>query len=215
MDDEQLKELTVDKDGLIPAIIQDVRTNDVLTLAYMNKESLAKTIESGETWFFSRKRQELWHKGETSGNRQLVRDIRYDCDADSLLVKVAPLGPACHTGQKTCFYHTLLNRDDTPEEITLSELAALIRQRRHEAREESYTTYLFDKGIDKILKKVGEETSEVIIGAKNADRDEIVWEMADLTYHTLVLMELMGVSISDIKQELAKRHAAKEGSDNE
>ncbi|QKY71145.1 bifunctional phosphoribosyl-AMP cyclohydrolase/phosphoribosyl-ATP diphosphatase HisIE [Lentibacillus sp. CBA3610] len=214
MYDKQLNELTFDQQGLIPAIIQDAETAEVLTLAYMNKESLNKTLETGETWFFSRKRRELWHKGETSGNRQLVKNIRYDCDADSLLVMVEPLGPTCHTGNQSCFYHTLQERD-RPDQMGLNELAALIKQRRNEAKEDSYTTYLFNEGIDKILKKVGEETSEVIIGAKNNDHDEIVWEMADLTYHTLVLMELMGVPITDIKQELAKRHTVKEGSADE
>lgn len=214
MDDKQLNKLTFDQQGLIPAIIQEVDTAEVLTLAYMNKEALNKTLETGETWFFSRKRQELWHKGETSGNRQLVKDIRFDCDADSLLVTVEPLGPACHTGNRSCFHHPLEHRD-TPDQMGLSELATLISQRRDEAKEGSYTTYLFEEGIDKILKKVGEETSEVIIGAKNNNHVEMVWEIADLTYHTLVLMKLMGVSTSDIKQELAKRHAAKEVSTND
>lgn len=214
MNDEQLNELTFDQQGLIPAIIQDVETGDVLTLAYMNKESLDKTLETGETWFFSRKRQQLWHKGETSGNRQIVKEIRYDCDADALLVKVEPFGPACHTGSRSCFNQTLKDRD-APDPIGLNELAGLIKQRREEAKEGSYTTYLFQEGLDKMLKKVGEETSEVIIGAKNHAHDEMVWEIADLTYHTLVLMELMGVSVADIKEELAKRHNVKEGAVNE
>ncbi|WP_010529312.1 bifunctional phosphoribosyl-AMP cyclohydrolase/phosphoribosyl-ATP diphosphatase HisIE [Lentibacillus jeotgali] len=214
MYDEQLNKLTFDQQGLIPAIIQDAETAEVLTLAYMNKESLNRTLETGETWFYSRKRQELWHKGATSGNKQHVKTIRYDCDADTLLVLVEPLGPVCHTGEKSCFYSTL-QKIESPDQMGLNELAALIRQRRKEANEGSYTTYLFEEGIDKILKKVGEETSEVIIGAKNNDHSEMTWEIADLTYHTLVLMDLMGVSISDIKQELAKRHAVKEGSTNE
>lgn len=213
MYNQQLRGLTFDQQGLIPAIIQDDETKEVLTLAYMNKESLNKTLDTGETWFFSRTRQELWHKGETSGNRQLVKEIRFDCDADSLLVKVKPLGSACHTGKNSCFHNTL-EAPNTPEEMGLNELAALISERRHEAKEDSYTTYLFHEGIDKILKKIGEETSEVIIGAKNNDREEIQWEIADLTYHTLVLMELMGVSISDIKLELAERHAVKESSND-
>ncbi|MFD1361185.1 bifunctional phosphoribosyl-AMP cyclohydrolase/phosphoribosyl-ATP diphosphatase HisIE [Lentibacillus salinarum] len=208
MNHAQLNDLTFDEQGLIPAIIQDFETGDVLTLAYMNRASLNKTIETGETWFFSRKRQQLWHKGETSGNRQLVKDIRCDCDTDSLLIRVEPLGPACHTGTRSCFNQTLQDRD-ADEQMTLQELAALIQQRRNEAQEGSYTTYLFNEGIDKILKKIGEETSEVIIGAKNNAHDEMVWEIADLTYHTLVLMTLMGVSIADIKQELTKRHTAK------
>ncbi|GGK07320.1 histidine biosynthesis bifunctional protein HisIE [Lentibacillus kapialis] len=214
MDDEQLNGLTFDQYGLIPAIIQDAETADVLTLAYMDKESLNKTLETGETWFYSRKRQELWHKGETSGNRQLVKSIRYDCDADSLLVAIEPLGPACHTGERSCFYNTL-QESATPAQIGLSELASLIKNRRNEAIEGSYTSYLFEEGIDKILKKIGEESSEVIIGAKNSSHDEMTWEIADLAYHTLVLMELMGVSVSNIKQELAKRHSIKEKSANE
>ncbi|HLR60973.1 MAG TPA: bifunctional phosphoribosyl-AMP cyclohydrolase/phosphoribosyl-ATP diphosphatase HisIE [Lentibacillus sp.] len=214
MYDEQLNRLTFDQQGLIPAIIQDAETAEVLTLAYMNKESLQKTLETGETYFYSRQRQELWHKGETSGNRQIVRTIRFDCDSDSLLVMVEPLGPACHTGKKSCFYN-MLQEHDTRDQMGINELTNLISQRRNEASEGSYTAYLFEEGIDKILKKIGEETSEVIIGAKNNDHEEMTWEIADLTYHTLVLMELMGVSISDIKQELDKRHAVKEGSANE
>ncbi|SFE15230.1 phosphoribosyl-ATP pyrophosphatase /phosphoribosyl-AMP cyclohydrolase [Lentibacillus persicus] len=214
MNNEKLRELNFDHQGLIPAIIQDDTTKEVLTLAYMNAESLNKTLETGETWFFSRSRQELWHKGETSGNRQRVKEISYDCDADSLLVNVKPLGPACHTGEKSCFYNTLKARETT-EEMGLNELASLISQRRKEAKEGSYTTYLFNEGIDKILKKIGEETSEVIIGAKNNDQEEMTWEIADLTYHTLVLMELMNVSTSDVKQELAKRHAVKGNDRNE
>ncbi|SFB05160.1 phosphoribosyl-ATP pyrophosphatase /phosphoribosyl-AMP cyclohydrolase [Lentibacillus halodurans] len=214
MYDELRKQLTFDQQDLIPAIIQDAHTKEVLTLAYMNKEALNKTLETGETWFFSRKRQQLWHKGEASGNRQMVKEIHYDCDEDALLVKVRPLGPACHTGNKSCFYHTLKDTD-APEHVELNELAAIIKQGRSEAKEGSYTTYLFQEGIDKMLKKIGEETSEVIIGAKNNDHDEMVWEIADLTYHTLVLMELMDVSITDIKQELAKRHTKKTGAVDE
>ncbi|RYG74280.1 bifunctional phosphoribosyl-AMP cyclohydrolase/phosphoribosyl-ATP diphosphatase HisIE [Lentibacillus lipolyticus] len=210
MYNEQLNKITFDEQGLVPAIIQDAGTGKVLTHAYMNEESLKKTLETNETWFYSRKRQQLWHKGETSGNRQHVREIRYDCDADALLVKVQPLGPACHTGKSTCFHHTL-KENDAAAQMTSSELAELIKKRRAEAKEGSYTTYLFSEGIDKILKKVGEETSEVIIGAKNNNHEEMVWEIADLTYHTLVLMELMGVSITDIQQALAERHAVKEG----
>ncbi|MFD2760048.1 bifunctional phosphoribosyl-AMP cyclohydrolase/phosphoribosyl-ATP diphosphatase HisIE [Lentibacillus juripiscarius] len=207
--DEQLNELTFDEQGLIPAIIQDMETGNVLTHAYMNRESLEITLETGETWFYSRKRRKVWHKGETSGNRQKIHEIRYDCDQDALLIKVHPLGPACHTGEPTCFHHTLKEADPTGQ-MTLNELAALIKKRRADAEEGSYTTYLFSEGMDKILKKIGEETSEVIIGAKNNSRDEMIWEIADLSYHTLVLMELMDISISEIRQELAKRHTAKE-----
>ncbi|GAA0431288.1 bifunctional phosphoribosyl-AMP cyclohydrolase/phosphoribosyl-ATP diphosphatase HisIE [Lentibacillus halophilus] len=211
MYDEQLNSLTFDEYGLIPAIVQDAETGSILTHAYMNKESLEKTLQTGETWFYSRQRQKLWHKGEESGNTQQVKEITSDCDQDALLVKVQPVGPACHTGEASCFHHVLQN-SNAAEQMTLSELANLIKKRRAETEEGSYTTYLFSEGIDKILKKVGEETSEVIIGAKNNSRDEMVWEIADLSYHTLVLMELMDVSISEIREELAKRHSEKEGS---
>ncbi|WP_174615656.1 bifunctional phosphoribosyl-AMP cyclohydrolase/phosphoribosyl-ATP diphosphatase HisIE [Virgibacillus ihumii] len=206
--------LSFDDNGLIPAIIQDARTGDVLTLAYMNETSLQKTIDTGETWFFSRKRQKLWNKGETSGNKQLVNSISYDCDADTLLVQVNPKGPACHTGKTSCFYQTLLS-DETSARTVVHDVAGKIKERRQNPVEGSYTNYLFTEGIDKILKKVGEESSEVIIGAKNNDKDEIKWEIADLTYHTLVLMELLDVSIDDIKEVLYSRHIAKENSYDE
>ncbi|MFC4559981.1 bifunctional phosphoribosyl-AMP cyclohydrolase/phosphoribosyl-ATP diphosphatase HisIE [Virgibacillus kekensis] len=203
-------ELAYDENGLIPAIIQDFSTGEVLTLAYMNETALQKTVDTGETWFFSRKRQELWNKGETSGNKQSVQSITYDCDADALLVKVNPKGPACHTGERTCFHRTL-SGDETPARTVIHELTEKIRERKLNPVEGSYTNYLFTEGIDKILKKVGEEASEVIIGAKNNDKNEIRWEIADLTYHTLVLMELLGVTIDDIKQVLYSRHIEKEG----
>ncbi|AXI07960.1 bifunctional phosphoribosyl-AMP cyclohydrolase/phosphoribosyl-ATP diphosphatase HisIE [Oceanobacillus sp. 143] len=205
-----IDQLKFDTSGLIPAIVQDAETGKVLTLAYMNEESLNKTIETTETWFFSRSRLELWNKGETSGNKQEVKKIAFDCDADALLVQVKPLGPACHTGEETCFNNDLLTKD-TPSNQIVSDVVAKIKQRRENPTEGSYTAYLFEKGMDKILKKIGEETSEVLIGAKNNDKAEVTSEIADLTYHTLVLMELMDVSVGDIKNELKKRHIQKEG----
>jgi phosphoribosyl-ATP pyrophosphohydrolase/phosphoribosyl-AMP cyclohydrolase len=180
----------------------------------MNEASLKKTMETKETWFFSRKRQELWNKGETSGNKQIVKHISFDCDSDALLVQVEPLGPACHTGEDTCF-HNILYQDGEMESDVIPMLTNKIKDRRNNPEEGSYTTYLFNKGLDKILKKVGEETSEVIIGAKNNDKQELIWEIADLIYHTLVLMELLDVSVSDIKSELHKRHIQKEGNQDE
>ncbi|MUK89799.1 bifunctional phosphoribosyl-AMP cyclohydrolase/phosphoribosyl-ATP diphosphatase HisIE [Ornithinibacillus sp. L9] len=190
---------------LIPAIVQEETTGKVLMLAYMNEEAYLKTIETKETWFFSRKRKELWNKGATSGNKQIVKHISYDCDGDSILVQVNAKGPACHTGEQTCFYNSVYENHHSYVDI-IEELVANIRDRRVNPVDGSYTTYLFREGIDKVLKKVGEETSEVIIGAKNQDKEELTWEIADLTYHTLVLMEMTGVRISDIKKELLKRH---------
>lgn len=208
-----MEQLVFDENGLIPAIVQDAKTGKVLTLAYMNGASLAKTVETKETWFFSRKRNTLWNKGETSGNKQLVKNISYDCDADALLVQAEPLGPACHTGEETCFNHTLIKQGEVSFDI-IPTLTDKIEERRQQPVDGSYTTYLFKEGIDKILKKVGEEASEVIIGAKNNDKEEVAWEIADLTYHTLVLMELLNVSVDDIKQVLDKRHVQKAGSDH-
>ncbi|RLL42077.1 bifunctional phosphoribosyl-AMP cyclohydrolase/phosphoribosyl-ATP diphosphatase HisIE [Oceanobacillus piezotolerans] len=208
--DIKLDKLKFDENGLIPAIVQDANTGKVLTLAYMNETSLQKTIETKETWFFSRSRQELWNKGETSGNKQEVERITYDCDGDALLVQVNPLGPACHTGEETCFYNELYTKE-VPAHDIIPQVVAKIKERRENPVDGSYTAYLFEKGVDKVLKKVGEETSEVIIGAKNNDKHELTSEIADLTYHTLVLMELMGVTVGDIKDELKKRHIQKEG----
>ncbi|RDW17105.1 bifunctional phosphoribosyl-AMP cyclohydrolase/phosphoribosyl-ATP pyrophosphatase [Oceanobacillus arenosus] len=205
-----IDKLKFDTSGLIPAIVQDAENGKVLTLAYMNEQSLLKTIETNETWFFSRSRLELWNKGETSGNKQKVKKITFDCDADALLVQVKPLGPACHTGEETCFNNDFYTTD-TPSYQIVSDVVSKIKQRRENPVEGSYTAYLFEKGLDKILKKIGEETSEVLIGAKNNDKQEVTSEIADLTYHTLVLMELMDVSIGDIKTELKKRHIEKEG----
>lgn len=210
----EMDQLTFDKNGLIPAIVQDMTTGDVLTLAYMNQESLTKTLETNETWFFSRSRQALWNKGATSGNKQIVRKVSFDCDADSLLIQVDPQGPACHTGEHSCFFRELYANDPLERNV-VHELTNKIKERRQNPVEGSYTTYLFNEGIDKVLKKVGEEASEVIIGAKNTDKQEVIWEVADLTYHTLVLMEILGVSITDIKHELFGRHIQKEGNQRE
>ncbi|HEX6593012.1 MAG TPA: bifunctional phosphoribosyl-AMP cyclohydrolase/phosphoribosyl-ATP diphosphatase HisIE [Bacillota bacterium] len=205
-----LTNITFTENGLIPAIVQDAESKDVLMLAYMNEEALNKTIETKETWFFSRSREQLWNKGETSGNKQIVQSISYDCDGDTLLVQVKPLGPACHTGKDSCFFNLLLGEVSSTKDI-LQQLVQTIKERRNHPEEDSYTAYLFREGLDKILKKVGEETSEVIIGAKNRDQQELTWEIADLTYHTLVLMELLQVDVQDITDELSKRHMQKKG----
>jgi phosphoribosyl-ATP pyrophosphohydrolase/phosphoribosyl-AMP cyclohydrolase len=196
-----IKSLKFDERGLIPAIIQDARTREVLTLAYMNEESLARTIETGQTWFWSRSRNELWHKGETSGNTQTVVALHSDCDKDAIVVLVNPAGPACHTGARSCF-------DSTPDEdlgLLLSKLYDLIETRERERPEGSYTTYLFNNGLDKILKKVGEESAETIIAAKNEDRARLTAEVADLVYHLLVLLVARGVSLDEIRAELKSR----------
>lgn len=195
--EEFIKSLKFDEKGLIPAIIVDSESKKVLTLAYMNKESLGISLDKGLTCFWSRSRQELWLKGETSGNYQHIVDIRPDCDRDALLVAVKKDGPACHLGQDSCFGE---------EEFSLDGLLELIQGRKVEKKEGSYTTYLFEKGIDKILKKVGEEATEVIIAAKAGDKKETIYEVADLTYHVLVLMAQMGIGLDEIKAELASRH---------
>ena len=193
--------LKFDEGGLIPAIVQDASTREVLTLAYMNRESLERTIVTGETWFWSRSRNELWHKGETSGNTQKVVDLVPDCDGDAIVVLVSPAGPACHTGARSCF--------DLKQTENLGDLLAglfrLIESRERDRPEGSYTTYLFDKGIDKILKKVGEESAETIIAAKNGDADQFVGEVSDLIYHLLVLLVARGANLDAIRDELAKR----------
>ena len=197
--------LNFDKDGLIPAVIQDFYTKEVLTLAYMNKESLKITLEEEKTCFYSRSRKELWRKGETSGNFQNVVSIKSDCDNDSLVIEVIKDGPACHTGAESCFGNTIFNKQKI-EGFSLEKLYQLIEERKSNKVDGSYTTYLFEKGIDKILKKIGEECTEVIIGAKNNDNEELVYELADLTYHSLVLMIEKGLRLSDVATELAKRH---------
>ncbi|AMQ71892.1 MULTISPECIES: bifunctional phosphoribosyl-AMP cyclohydrolase/phosphoribosyl-ATP diphosphatase HisIE [Bacillus amyloliquefaciens group] len=201
-------ELRFDEAGLIPAIVQDAASKEVLTLAYMNRESYEKTIETKETWFYSRSRQELWHKGATSGNTQKVKAIRYDCDQDALVVLAEPSGPACHKGSYSCF---------SPEKADaqgrfgiLNELESVIAKRQAEMPDGAYTTYLFREGVDKILKKVGEEAAEVIIAAKNRDHEELKWEAADLLYHLLVLLREQSLPLDDVLDVLAKRHSASE-----
>ena len=205
-----IENLKFDEKGLTPAIVVDKETRRVLTLAYMNRESLKITMDKGLTCFYSRSRQQLWLKGETSGNYQHVVSITADCDGDALEVVVEPDGPACHKGTFSCFEQPLWQKDDAEnaqnEEFSLQALAALIEGRKTDKKEGSYTTYLFEKGIDKILKKVGEECTEVIIAAKADDKAETVYEISDLVYHVLVLMTEMGISIDDIKTELASRH---------
>ena len=203
MDIEKLK---FDEKGLIPAIVVDNTTGKVLTLAYMNKESLEISIKEGRTCFWSRSRQELWRKGETSGNVQHIVRIDADCDFDALTVYVEKEGPACHTGADSCFFNSLWASENNEEQFSIDGLMRLIEGRRTEKKEGSYTTYLFEKGIDKILKKVGEESTEVIIAGKAGDKAETIYEISDLVYHVLVLMVQMGISTDDIIKELASRH---------
>ncbi|GKV66817.1 histidine biosynthesis bifunctional protein HisIE [Sporosarcina sp. NCCP-2331] len=205
----EINSLTFDDNGLIPTIVQDDRTGDVLMLAYMNKESIEKTLETNETWFFSRSRQELWNKGATSGNRQRVQRISVDCDQDTLLLQVTPQGPACHTGEKTCFFATAVEQEESLREVVYEVIDEIADRKKHPV-EGSYTTYLFDEGIDKVLKKVGEESTEVVIGAKNADKEEVSNEIADLIYHTLVLMNILDVDLKDVQQVLRERRPKKE-----
>ena len=200
-----LNKLKFDKDGLIPAIVVDNVSKKVLTLAYMNQESLKITMEKKLTCFWSRSRKELWLKGETSGNYQHVVSITADCDYDALIVMVEKDGPACHLGTDSCFSNRIWENDEM-KEFSLQALFELIEGRKTEKKEGSYTTYLFEKGLDKILKKVGEECTEVIIAAKAEDKKETIYEIADLAYHTLVLMIQMGISLEDIHKELASRH---------
>ena len=240
-----IQNLKFDEQGLITSIVQDDASGEVLMVAYMNAESLARTMQTGQTWFWSRSRQELWHKGATSGHTQQVIDIRLDCDGDALLVRVNPDGPACHTGERTCFYRGVNETDPTHEQagkptpvirhadsllsladsrlsladspvslvnvaamdlgILLQDLFKLIQERKDQRPEGSYTTYLFDSGLDKILKKVGEEAAETIIAAKNEDRKPLSAEISDLLYHLLVLMAEREVSLQDILNELSHR----------
>jgi len=201
-----IKSLKFDERGLIPAIVQDARTREVLTLAYMNAESLARTVETGQTWFWSRSRNALWHKGETSGNTQSVVSVACDCDNDAIVVLVEPAGPACHTGARSCFD---LKTEDEDLGLLLATLYELIESRERDRPEGSYTTYLFSQGLDKILKKVGEESAETIIAAKNEDGARLTSEVADLVYHLLVLLVARGVSLDEVREELAKRRKAK------
>lgn len=204
-----------DEKGLIPAIIQDAGTGEVLTLAYMNKESLNLSIAKGETVFFSRSRNKLWHKGETSGNTQKIVEMKYDCDQDTLVVQVVPSGPACHTGSTSCFNATLYKNEEAKQSIPtnvnfLSELEGLIAARKAEMPEGSYTTYLFETGVDKILKKVGEESAEVIIAAKNRDAKELSMESADLLYHLFVLLQEQELPFQAVLDVLKDRHSVKD-----
>ena len=201
----QIDELKFDEKGLIPAVVVDAETNKVLTLAYMNKESLKISMEKGLTCFWSRSRKELWLKGETSGNYQHIVSITADCDRDALTVLVKKDGPACHMGTDSCF-NDLVYAGEMPPAFSLEGLMQLIAGRKTDKKEGSYTTYLFEKGIDKILKKVGEECTEVIIAGKANDKKETVYESADLCYHVMVLMIEMGISLEDIHTELASRH---------
>lgn len=213
-----IENLKFDERGLIPAVVQDAQTREVLTLAYMNRESLRRTLTEKQTWFWSRSRSRLWHKGETSGNVQRVREVRVDCDGDALVVLVEPTGPACHTGARSCFHNELNDaaaENDLPHGrvedeagdlgALLEELYGVIEDRRSTRPEGSYTTYLFDKGLDKILKKIGEESAETIIAAKNEDPRQFVAETSDLLYHLLVLLVERGASLDDVHAELARR----------
>lgn len=200
-----MKELKFDEKGLIPAIVQDYYTKQVLMLAYMNEESLKLTLEKGETYFFSRSRGKIWHKGETSGNTQKVKKIFYDCDEDALLIQVEAKGPACHTGNISCFYRSFDEETEDGIEI-LNKLYERIKGRKIKPVEGSYTNYLFEKGIDKILKKVGEEATEVVIASKNDSKDEIVYEVSDLIYHLMVLLVEKNITLNDIYNELERRY---------
>lgn len=198
-------DLKFDEKGLIPAVVQDYYSKQVLTVAYMNRESLDITMKEGYTCFFSRSRQELWRKGETSGNRQKVVSITADCDSDALVVEVIKDGPACHTGAESCFFNQVFAaEDETP--FSYEGLYDMIQGRRTHPKEGSYTTYLFEKGMDKILKKVGEESTEVIIAGAKGDKEETIYEIADLAYHVMVMMVQQGIEMKDVTGELAKRH---------
>lgn len=200
-----IKKLKFGADGLIPAVVVDAVDKRVLTLAYMNEESLRITMEKGLTCFYSRSRRQLWLKGETSGNYQHVVSITADCDLDALVITVERDGPACHTGSDSCFFNTVYQSDELSD-FSLQGLYTLLEGRKKTRPEGSYTTYLFDKGIDKILKKVGEECTEVIIAGKADDKRETIYELADLAYHCMVLMTEMGISVEDVHRELASRH---------
>ena len=200
-----INQLKFDEKGLIPAVVVDAVTKQVLTVAYMNKESLEISMKEEMTCFWSRSRQELWRKGETSGNRQHIVSITADCDGDALTVVVEKDGPACHTGAESCFFQPVW-QSESLHEFSLQQLYGLLEGRKEEKPEGSYTTYLFEKGIDKILKKVGEESTEVIIAAKADDKKETIYEIADLAYHIMVLMVQMGISCEDVHRELASRH---------
>ncbi len=200
-----LDELKFDEKGLIPAVVVDAKSKKVLTVAYMNRESLEISIKEKRTCFWSRSRQELWRKGETSGNVQKIVSITADCDKDALTVVVEKSGPACHLGTDSCFNNTVWQNDEL-NEFSYEGLMKLIEGRKTDKQEGSYTTYLFEKGLDKILKKIGEESTEVIIAAKDNDKGETIYEVADLAYHVMVMMIEIGISLEDIFDELASRH---------
>ena len=201
----EIDQLKFDEKGLIPAVIVEAGTHQLLMVAYMNRESLKISMETGKTCFWSRSRQELWTKGETSGNYQHIVSITADCDLDTLKVVVEKDGPACHTGAETCFFNPVYQSEEKSD-FTLDALMELIRGRKTNPQEGSYTTYLFDKGLDKILKKIGEESTEVIIAAKDNDQKETIYEISDLVYHVMVMMIQQGISLEDIRRELASRH---------
>ena len=218
-----IDDLKFDGRGLVPAVVQDAHTGDVLMLAYMNAESMRRTLETGETWFWSRSRGQLWHKGETSGHTQRFVEAFVDCDADALVVRVEAAGPACHTGKNSCFHNSLIPKADhqsgdaqkqdlatgTDLGQVLNALHALVETRKHERPEGSYTTYLFEQGLDKILKKVGEEASETIIAAKNEDLGALTRETSDLLYHIIVMLSERGVTLADVRDELVRRRVEK------
>lgn len=199
-----IKKIEFDEKGLVPAIAQDIKTKEVLMLAYMNKESIERTLEEKVAVYYSRSREELWKKGETSGNIQKLKGMSYDCDGDTILLTVEQVGVACHTGKYSCFFNEVVEVEEDKENI-LEGLYSLLKERKKNPIEGSYSSYLFREGIDKILKKIGEESAEVIIASKNNDKEEMVYEISDLVYHTLVLMVEQGVEIYDIKGELEKR----------
>ncbi|KOO47835.1 bifunctional phosphoribosyl-AMP cyclohydrolase/phosphoribosyl-ATP diphosphatase HisIE [Viridibacillus arvi] len=202
-----IENLQFDEKGLITTVVQDAQTKEVLTVAYMNKESLEKTLATGQTWFYSRSRQELWHKGATSGNTQNVIAIRSDCDKDALVIEVLPAGPACHNGTTSCFTETIKEKSDNVGSLDIiTELRSVIQNREKEMPEGAYTTYLFNEGIDKICKKVGEEATEVVIASKNREAEELKWETADLIYHLLVLLQEQKLDVFDVLGVLQKRH---------
>lgn len=217
-----IDDVKFDERGLVPAIVQDARTSRVLMLAYMNAESMRRTLETGETWFWSRSREELWHKGATSGHTQRVVDAFLDCDGDALVVRIEPAGPACHTGKTSCFHNVIQDRGPKSTEgegsdvaelgdlgEVLNSLYTLVESRKGERPEASYTTYLFEQGLDKILKKLGEEASETIIAAKNDDRGALTKESCDLLYHLIVLLVERGVSLTNVRDELVVRRVEK------
>lgn len=199
-------EIKWNEKGLVPAIVQDAVTREVLMMAYMNEESFNKTVETGQTWFYSRSRKELWHKGETSGNTQEVVDISLDCDNDTVLIKVIPAGPACHTGERTCFYNPVKKFKDVPNRMMLFEEFDKIVDRKENPVEGSYTNYLFREGVDKICKKIGEESTETVIGAKNNSKEEVIYEASDLLYHLNVLLVNQGITLDDLMVEIENRY---------